>query len=307
MKNKRILLTGATGFLGSHLLQSLITNNYDVVVLKRSTSDTWRIKNLLKDIECIDVDERSISKAFVSKQIDAVIHTACHYGRDGESASTVTKTNVLFSLLLLEASVKNNVPTFFNTDSFFNVGSKPQKYLEYYSLTKKHFVDWLNIFGDNINIVNMQLQHVYGPNDNENKFATWLLKSMLANIDSIPLTLGNQLRDFIYVGDVVSAFMYRLDMPNKKTSEYYNIGTGKLSTVRMFVETMKLELELYLGVDIKPKLGFGDLITKGSEIDEPKFDSVKSMSLGWHPKYSLKDGLQKTIETECTLSEIIKR
>jgi nucleoside-diphosphate-sugar epimerase len=47
MSQKRVLLTGATGFLGSHLLEALLKQDYKVVILKRSTSDTWRINHLL--------------------------------------------------------------------------------------------------------------------------------------------------------------------------------------------------------------------------------------------------------------------
>lgn len=56
---KTILLTGATGFLGSHLLEALLKQHYNVVILKRSTSNAWRIQHLLDQVISYDVDTRN--------------------------------------------------------------------------------------------------------------------------------------------------------------------------------------------------------------------------------------------------------
>ncbi len=88
-----ILLTGATGFLGSHLLHRLLKLNYDVVILKRSTSNTWRIESVLSKIKCYDIDKVAIEKPFEEQKIDAVIHTVTNYGRNNSSVSTIVDTN----------------------------------------------------------------------------------------------------------------------------------------------------------------------------------------------------------------------
>ena len=53
----RVLLTGATGFLGSHLLKALVSKGYEVVVLKRSTSDMWRLKGFEHTFKSYDIDQ----------------------------------------------------------------------------------------------------------------------------------------------------------------------------------------------------------------------------------------------------------
>ena len=53
----KILLTGATGFLGSHVLKKFVENQYEVVALKRSTSDLWRIKNVVDKVKYYDIDQ----------------------------------------------------------------------------------------------------------------------------------------------------------------------------------------------------------------------------------------------------------
>lgn len=76
----KILLTGATGFLGSYILERLIKSDYDVVILKRSFSDTWRINHLLDQVISYDIDKVSIDQPFIDNKIRAVIHTVTNYG-----------------------------------------------------------------------------------------------------------------------------------------------------------------------------------------------------------------------------------
>ena len=72
----RVLLTGATGFLGSHLLKALVSKGYEVVVLKRSTSDIWRLKGFENTFKSYDIDRVPLQTAFEEQPIDTVIHTA---------------------------------------------------------------------------------------------------------------------------------------------------------------------------------------------------------------------------------------
>ena len=77
----RVLLTGATGFLGSHLLKTLVSKGYEVIVLKRTTSDMWRLKGFENTFISYDIDQVPLQKVFEDQYIDTIIHTACMYGR----------------------------------------------------------------------------------------------------------------------------------------------------------------------------------------------------------------------------------
>nr|WED68340.1 NAD-dependent epimerase/dehydratase family protein [Pectobacterium colocasium] len=115
---EHIVLSGATGFLGSHILNALIKQGYFVTILKRTTSDTWRIKHLLDVIDIINVDACSIDDAFENKRISTVIHTACDYGRNGQSISDVVKTNLLFGLDFFLLRVNLTLPILLIQDCY---------------------------------------------------------------------------------------------------------------------------------------------------------------------------------------------
>lgn len=128
-----ILLTGATGFLGSHLLNALLENSYEVVILKRSFSNTKRIESLLPRVKSYDIDLVDLEDVFNENKIETILHTATNYGRDGSSFFDLIQTNVLFPVKLLELAVKYNIKNFINTDTALNSS------VSNYSLTKKTF------------------------------------------------------------------------------------------------------------------------------------------------------------------------
>lgn len=284
---KSILLTGATGFLGSHLLEALLGVGYDVVILKRTTSDVWRIAHLLEGVKSYDVDKVPIEKAFEDQRIDVVIHTACHYGRDNDPVSKVVESNLMFGLRLLDVAI------LFNTDTFFNTDTLLQKHLNSYTLSKKQFVEWLRQQSDKIQMVNLKLEHMYGPMDDETKFVPWVIGQFEQQVEEIKFTKGEQLRDFIYIDDVISAYLTTLAstayMP--RVNEF-DVGTGELTSVRTFVESLKYAYEKQHG-PCATKLNFGALPYRTGEMMSVKVDNSEIIKLGWSAKTSLTDGIMK--------------
>ena len=134
--SKTILLTGATGFLGSHLLEKLLESNYKIIVLKRSFSDIWRIQHLLQKVVYYDIDKVPLEKPFKENNIHIVIHTATLYGKNNEPISDIVNTNLMFPLKLLETSLRFNLDFFINTDTFFNVNINLPNHQNYYVLSK---------------------------------------------------------------------------------------------------------------------------------------------------------------------------
>lgn len=285
---KTILLTGATGFLGSHICDQLVEQGYETVILKRKTSNAWRIESILDRIIVYNIGEGSLKKIFRENEIKTVIHTATSYGKMGEKSHEVATTNVIFPLKIIETAIDFNVDTFINTDTILN------KYFNYYSLTKKHFLDWAKTFSSQIGIFNLKLEHLYGEKDEPEKFISMVIRNFLKNVDRIPLTEGKQLRDFIYVDDAVSAYLEILKISNTHRNGYveYSIGSGTPISIREIVELIK---KLTHNTTTVPN--FGVLEYRPNEIMKSVAD-LKNIEndTQWKPKYDLKSGLEKTIQ-----------
>jgi CDP-paratose synthetase len=286
---KTILLTGATGFLGSHLLEALLKEGYSVVILKRSTSNTYRIQHLLDRLKAYDIDRLPLEQAFKDQRIDVVMHTACSYGRNGQDANEVAETNLLFGLRLLDAA------TAFNIDTFFNTGTLLPKYLNAYALSKSQFCEWLRQRSNQIQVVNLKLEHMYGPKDDQTKLVPWLIGQLEQGVDRIPLTEGQQLRDFIYIDDVVAAYMVTLAKATQLVEwNEFDVGTGKLITVRDFVTAIHSAVSENQGI-CKTELGFGDIPLREGELMTVELDNTALINFGWSAKTSIEHGIAQTI------------
>jgi nucleoside-diphosphate-sugar epimerase len=291
MLNKpTILLTGATGFLGSHLLEALLNQGYPVVILKRSTSNLWRIEHLAGQYKSYDVDTQPLEQAFEEQRIDCVIHTACHYGRNGDPISSIVESNLMFGLRVLDAALAHNTQTFINTDSFL-----PRE-LNTYSLSKKQLLDWLKQLSSKIQVINLKLEHMYGPKDDATKFMAWLIAQLKQNAPEIKLTSGIQKRDFIYIDDVVTAFLSVLENSSNLASySEFEVGTGESIQVMTFVENIKKLFEELNGKR-KTQLNFGVVPYRDGEIMEFKVDNLSLQQLGWYPKTTLEQGIEQTLK-----------
>ena len=286
----KVLITGATGFLGSYLVEAFIQQGCEVTVLKRSTSDTWRIQPWLSQCQVENIDESSIEKILASQRYDTVIHTACDYGRQGHTAFQITQTNLMFGLEVLQSSVNNNVKFFINTDTLLPAD------LNAYALSKHQMVDWLKFFSHKIKVVNLKLEHMYGPKDDPTKFVNWLIQQFADNVVRVPLTNGIQQRDFVYITDVVSAFIttYKSIRQLPSYSEF-EVGSGTLTPVRDFVTSLKQVYQCKYPECIT-ELGFGDIAMREGELMEIKVDLNPLHALEWRCMTSLDKGLKKLLE-----------
>jgi len=285
--SKKILLTGATGFLGSHLLESFISQGFEVSILKRSTSDTWRIANKLGEVETYDVDKTSLKSIFKVVKPEIIVHTACSYGRNNEKFLDIIKSNLIFGVHLLEESINSGVKTFINTDSLL------PRNINDYSLSKAHFADWLKTRSSKLQVFNLKIEHMYGIKDDKKKFIPWLINEMINGDDDVQLTFGIQKRDFIYVTDVVSAF--NLIIQKRKLLLDWNefeIGTNLYMEVKEFVLTLTQYLEKKYCKVIVPRLKFGSIPYRENEIMVPELDNTSLRALGWHSKVSTLEGIK---------------
>jgi nucleoside-diphosphate-sugar epimerase len=293
MEKKKILLTGATGFLGSHLLESFVSKGIEVTILKRSFSNSWRINHIINKIKCYDIDKISLDEVFESERPDTVIHTACLYGKNNESFSDILNTNLFFSVELLRASINSQVSTFINTDTFL-----PRE-VNYYSLSKAQFREWLILKSDEIKVINIKLEYIYGPNDDENKFIPWLINKMLKSEERILLTKGMQKRNFIYITDVVDVFDVIMEKASRlKHCNSFDVGTNDFNTVKDLVLQISNKLQSRFNKSIVNRLDFGALNYRNGEVMIPQLDNRALLNLGWSPKIGINEGIDLILDDD---------
>lgn len=295
----KILLTGATGFLGSHLLKKFIENQYEVIVLKRSISDLWRIKDVVAKVKCYDIDQMGLKQVFESEAgIDAIVHTATCYGRKEERTTNIVQTNLLFPLELMEIAVKYDCPAFFNTDTFFAKNINEQyRHLNHYTLSKKQFLEWGKEYAAQrkIHFYNLILEHVYGEDDNPDKFIPMVIDQCMKNVDHLDLTPGEQKRDFVYVGDVVWIYDFLLQNTEirKKYYEEFDIGTGNSMKIKEAVKIIKAITQS------QTILNFGSIDYHDGEIMDSKADilRLKDVHFDLLKLMEFEVGIKRTIAT----------
>lgn len=295
--NMKILITGATGFLGSHVLK-MILNAYpaaEIVLLKRSFSDISRIAKLLSNprITHFNTDQVELSKIFQENQIDVILHMATEYGRTGTNSKSLLESNLYFPISLLESGILSKTSVFINTDSYFSKTDRPlDDYMRNYILSKKMFREWLFHHSKKIKVCNLFLEHIYGENDSPTKFVDAMItKIAVEKKSSIDLTAGQQKKDFIYIEDVVNAFNLVLSYALANDFEYktFEIGTGQSVSLEEFVEKIK-EIS-----GSSSHFNFGVIPYNNFELMNSVADNASLRELGWLPKFSIDQGISRLI------------
>lgn len=317
-ENKIAVVTGANGFLASHLTISLLENGAKVlgVVKEKLPMSLLSIKlkekkskNLLiikKDI----TDCSFIKKLFDNYKPDFCFHLAAQaiVGKANKSPVNTFRTNIMGTWNMLEA-----VRLFSNKTSLIVASSdkaygehKRLPYHEEAPLKALHPYDASKACADiltrtyahtyNLAAVVTRCANLYGPGDNNfSRIIPDTIRSIISNKNPIIRSDGTPLRDYIYVEDAVSAYLLLANAlyvnRNSVSGEAFNIGTGKPISV---LKLVNLILEISGKKNLKAEILSKNKI-KG-EIDRQylSIDKIRRV-LKWHPRYSLTDGLNITL------------
>lgn len=290
-----ILLTGATGFLGSRLLASLLDRGHDVIAIKRSFSNTDKIHGRLshKGLHLFDIDTTNPKTLFERYSIDTIIHTATEYGRGATPLYSILEANLSLPLRLAELGITHGVKCFINSDSFFNKGNSSYSNLLNYSLSKKSLLIWLEKLSSELKIINVVLEHMYGPGDSPSKFVESVIQRVaIEKAPHIALTHGYQRRDFVFVDDVVEGYLRLIDYGREQDFRFeaFELGTGQATQVRDFVQWVQEQS------GSPTKLGFGDIPCRIDEIMHSAADISRLEQLGWTPRVAVRDGIQHILD-----------
>lgn len=289
----KILITGASGFLGSALALFWMRAGHQVGLLVRPSSKLYRLHGLDASFDIGRCTTDAEISTYVNKfQPEFIVHTACVYGRQRETNLQIFDANVRLGLAVLQAIKDFNKPV-----CFINTGSGLSPDVSPYALSKHQFAQWGRMLvaqsAEQLKFVNVLLQHMYGPGDDLSKFTTHVLHACHRNDPVLLLTAGGQERDFIYIDDVVSAYDTLLKKNNQLNATLdIEVGSGTAPTIKQFVETAhRLTFS-------QTNLNFGALPYRTNEAMHCRANTETMAQLGWQPIYDLNSGLIKTIEME---------
>ena len=313
MLKNRILITGAAGFIGSHLTEKLVTLGYKVVAFDRyniSNDFNWLNdlrKNKKKNCKFILGDIRDYDSVLnAMKDCKAVIHLAALIGIPYSYRSPLAyiKTNLEGTYNVLEASknlkIKNTIITstseVYGSARYLPMDEKhPVNSQSPYAASKASAdqlaLSYYRSFDLPVKII--RPFNVYGPRQSERAIIPTIIKQALQN-NKKNFNLGNlnPTRDFSYVEDTVNAFIEV--MKNKKIfGQILNVGSNKKISISLLSkEIMKLTNNKRL-ININPERKRPKL----SEVENLLCNNKKIKKItNWKPKTNLKKGLKKTLE-----------
>jgi CDP-paratose synthetase len=288
-----ILVTGASGFLGSALALHWLKAGHKIALLLRPGSQLQRLQGLDSSFHIGRCATDAEVDAFIKKaQPEIVVHTACSYGRLGETNLQVFDANLRLGVVITQALQQSTLSV-----TFINTGSALAPDVSFYALSKHHFSQWGRMLAlqsrGQIRFVNVLLQHMYGPGDDVSKFTTHVLHACQRNDPELKLTAGQQTRDLIYIDDVVRAYDTLVTKRDQlEPAQDIDVGSGVAPTIRQFVETA------HRLTASQTELQFGALPYRPNEAMHCLANTDRIRHLGWQPAFDLETGLQKTIELE---------
>ena len=306
--NKTILITGGSGFLGSHLCKKMLDEGNNVVCLDNlETGSLENIKSLNNNNNFSFVNKDIISKIDLKQDIDEIYNLACpaspiNYQKD---AVKTNKTSVLGVLNILDFALSKNAKIFHASTSevYGNPSIHPQEesywgnvnpigpracYDEGKRCAETFCFDYQRQYGSKIKVV--RIFNTYGPNmqANDGRVVSNFIVQALKND---PITIygkGNQTRSFCYVDDLINAF---LAMMNSRDDFYGPVNIGNP------VEFSMLELanEVLSVTKSSSEIIFKPLPQDDPEQRRPDISLAKK-EFNWEPEVPLREGLIRTVE-----------
>jgi CDP-paratose synthetase len=292
-----IFITGATGFMGKHIVKKLIDEGNQITV--NLYNDEKSPFNSL--VSTYQLDENNIKRDVLflkSKKFDGIIHLASLYltVHQPEDAVRLIETNVRFSTYLLECAVQSNIKWFLNTGTFWqcyqNTDYSP---VNLYAASKQAFESIAQYFIETNKIVfsTLRLSDTYGPNDTRPKiFNLW--EKIAKSGESLDMSAGEQIIDISYIDDIVTAFVLLSKHLQKNNS---NIVNGVVYAVKAEKRYTLIQLaKIFEDVtNYKLNIKWGKLAYREREVMKPwEYGEVVP---GWRSQVSVEEGITKLLKT----------
>lgn len=300
----RVLITGASGFVGNNLARFFLTRGHEVHLLLRAGHANWRLKDIAAHVVIHEVDlldAESLRRAVRHIRPEWIFHLAAHGAYSFQTdTNQILQTNVIGTANLLYACLETEFDVFVNTGSSSEYGFKDHAPLEderlepnsCYAVAKASATLFCGYIARSrgVRVPTLRLYSVFGPYEDPTRLMPVLILKGLQN-SLPPLVNPDVARDFVYVDDVVQAYLLAATAPEQDVDAVYNVGTGVQTTIRQVVVVARRLLHI---------------------AEEPQWDSMQDRAwdtdtwvadtsrirkeLGWQPKCSFEDGFARMMK-----------
>jgi nucleoside-diphosphate-sugar epimerase len=290
---RRALLTGATGFIGSHLLAHLQAAGWPVAVLARpSAAELLSQMPAIAKVYTYTGATTEVIAAMAEHKPEVVFHLSSHFlaAHDSTQIESLISSNVLFGTQLLEAMKAAGVTALVNAGtSWQNYAGDTYNPVNLYAATKQAFEDIVAYYTQTsgLRAVTLRLYDSYGEGDQRRKLLRLLLECLRTG-EPMGMSPGDQVMDLVHVDDICRAFLHAaelaLEMP--AGASVYAVSSGERRTLKQVVATLEEAAGQKLAIE------FGVRAHRPREVMVPW---VGPPLPGWVPTISLLDGFKRLI------------
>jgi len=314
---EKVLVTGGAGFVGSHIVDFFINNNYDVIIIDDLSGGKKENINKKARFYQIDVNDTGIKNIISKEKPDYICHQAAQISvsYSVKNPKIDAQRNIMGLLNLLESSSSNDVKGIIFASSGGTVYGEPEWFpisennpfnpSSPYGIAKMSSEYYLKFYSDyyDLNYIALRYGNVYGPRQDPygeaGVIAIFIRKMLNGKVPTINGD-GEYIRDYVYVEDVANACllsmknMLKLAKLYKKNSLInqfvsFNIGTGQAVSVNQLFSYLREIVDFSMQANYGPPRS-GDL--RKNVLD----CQLAKKTLNWEARYNIRDGLTKTVE-----------
>lgn len=310
---KRVLVTGATGFIGANLCRRLLEAGHEVHCLVRKGYFEWRIQEIRQHLHLHEVDLADASRlnsAVSGVRPEWIFHLAAHGAYSWQTdLGMMVRTNIVSTVNLVEACLRTGFEVFVNTGSSSEYGYKDHAPAEtewidpnsYYAVTKASATLFCrySAIHHGVCIPTLRLYSIYGPYENPGRLIpTIILRGLQGALP--PLVDPDTARDYVHVGDAEDAYLLLAAQAVGKDGDVFNLGSGTQTTVG---EVVGIARKVF-GLTAEPQ--WGTLPRRPWDTTSWKANSDKLRATGWKPKITFEQGFRKTVDWFRSHPDLVK-
>lgn len=253
----RILVTGATGFVGQHLLPYLEKQGHEVYALVRPSTDGSKVYT--NHLYVFEDDIEHLASYLLENHVDGIIHLASLYIAQHKPADikNIVTSNVYLGTAVMEAAVKAGVKWFLNTGTIwqnYNVEPYSDRYcpVNLYAASKQAFMDMAKYYTEvsDIRFCTLKLCDTYGANDTLRKIFA-LFEQIAKSGECLKMSPGDQKLDIVHIDNVVrdfEALAEKLDNGEQLREEYV-VSSGRQKSLKEIAKQYEIDHQVILNIE----------------------------------------------------------